>query len=116
MPRDDMLTATELMSFNEYQTKAHATSNYNHPFYPYWGLMEEAAEVSKLVGKQVLRGDDKPMPTNQEVIAELGDVLWMVSEIAHQHNVSLQDVADYNIRKLADRSRRGVIKGDGDFR
>lgn len=116
MTQDNLMTAPEMMSFNEYQVKAHTTASYNHPFYPYWGLMEEAAEVSKLVGKQELRGDNKPPPTKTEVMAELGDVLWMVSEIATQHGVNLQAVAYYNIRKLADRSKRGVIKGDGDTR
>ena len=116
MPNDDLLTAREAMSFDEYQEKAHRTAAYGHEFYPWWGLMEEAAEVSKLIGKQSLRGDDKPMPSKQDVKAELGDCLWMISEIAHQQGVSLQEVANYNINKLADRAKRGVIKGSGDFR
>lgn len=116
MCRDDLMTAAELMSFNEYQVTAHTTASYEHPFYLYWGLMEEAAEVSKLVGKQMLRGDDKPAPSKEDVIAELGDCLWMISEIATQQGASLQSVADYNIRKLAGRAARGTIHGDGDKR
>lgn len=116
MCRDDLMTATEPMSFNEYQTKAHTTANYDHLFYPWWGLMEEAAEVSKLVGKQVLRGDDKPAPSKEDVIAELGDALWFIAEVATQQGASLQSVADYNIRKLAGRAERGTIQGDGDNR
>lgn len=116
MTQDTVLTAEELMSLNEYQTKAHTTADYEEPFYPWWGLMEEAAEVSKLVGKQWLRGDDKPAPSIENITAELGDVLWMLSEIATQQGIPLQAIAEYNIKKLAGRAERGTIHGDGDTR
>lgn len=104
------------MNFEHYQHQAHKTADYQSNFYPWWGLMEEATEVSKLVGKQWLRGDNKSEPSRNEIIAELGDVLWMLSEIATQQDISLREVAQYNLKKLADRANRGVIKGDGDNR
>ena len=116
MTQDTLLTAPEIMSLNEYQAKAHTTADYEEPVYPWHGLIEEAAEISKLVSKQWLRGDDKPAPSKEEITAELGDALWMIAEIATQQGIPLQSVAEYNIIKLADRDERGVIKGDGDSR
>jgi hypothetical protein len=42
--------------------------------------------------------------------------LWYVADIATQLGVDLSHVADMNIRKLADRQKRGVIKSEGDNR
>lgn len=50
------------------------------------------------------------------LIKELGDVLWYVAIIARELNSSLLEVAITNMRKLADRAKRGVIRGDGDAR
>ena len=116
MTQDTLLNAPEIMSFNEYQAKAHTTADYEEPFYP-WNLVQsEASELADLVSKQWLRGDDRPPPSKEDIIAECGDVLWGLAEICTQQNIDLQEVADYNIKKLADRAKRGVIKGDGDSR
>ena len=116
MTQDTLLTATEVMTFNQYQEEAHTTADYDEPFYPWWGLAAEAIEVQELVGKQWLRGDDRPPPTKEEIVSELSDVLWMLAEIATQQDIDLQEVADYNIKKLADRAKRGKIRGNGNFR
>lgn len=50
------------------------------------------------------------------VLKELGDVLWQVASVADDYGFSLSDVADANLDKLSDRSRRGVIDGSGDTR
>lgn len=47
---------------------------------------------------------------------ELGDVLWQVAAVADDFGLSLSDVAEHNIAKLADRDKRGVIDGAGDLR
>jgi NTP pyrophosphatase (non-canonical NTP hydrolase) len=100
------------LTFDEYQELAHKTALYTHDFYPAASLMVESAELADLFLKPQLRGDDKPININK-VISEAGDVLWNLSELLHQNALSLQDVADYNIKKLASRADRGVIKGDG---
>ena len=116
MPNDDLLTAREAMSFDEYQEKAHRTAAYGHPYYPWNLIAEEAHELSEMVSKQMLRGDDKPMPTKEMIKAEAGDILWGIAEVCTQQGISLQEVANYNINKLADRAKRGVLLGDGDTR
>lgn len=88
------------------------------------GLTEEAGEASG-VRKRWLRGDyDKvDVPTDEaeasyvvDLSYELGDVLWYVAMCAKAHDLTLEDVARRNIRKLASRKARGVIKGSGDNR
>lgn len=47
---------------------------------------------------------------------ELGDVLWFVAHFAQRFGWSLDEVAQLNLDKLADRAKRNVIIGDGDNR
>jgi hypothetical protein len=42
--------------------------------------------------------------------------LWYISVIAHQLGLNLDEVAQGNISKLADRQKRGVLGGNGDNR
>lgn len=49
-------------------------------------------------------------------VKELGDVLWFVALIAKQAGLTLDEVAQLNLDKLADRAKRNVIIGEGDNR
>jgi NTP pyrophosphatase (non-canonical NTP hydrolase) len=51
-----------------------------------------------------------------ELKKELGDVVWYVAVFAHSLGLSLNDVMQLNIDKLASRKVRGVQKGVGDNR
>ncbi len=50
------------------------------------------------------------------LIPHLGDVLWYIAQVATELDLSLDEIAEYNITKLYDRLERGKIKGDGDNR
>jgi NTP pyrophosphatase (non-canonical NTP hydrolase) len=115
--------------FNEYQTRAHATAVYPQELgiiYPVMKLAGEAGEISEKIGKALRKGDIYIMPNgevsglrpdhHEDLIKELGDVLWYVAEIATVLGVPLGQVASRNIDKLADRSLRGVLVGEGDNR
>ena len=43
-------------------------------------------------------------------------MLWYVAQIASELNLDLSNVAQGNLDKLADRAKRGKIKGNGDDR
>ena len=47
---------------------------------------------------------------------ELGDVLWYLTQICTELDLTLEEVAEANLVKLFDRLERGKIKGDGDNR
>ena len=47
---------------------------------------------------------------------ELGDIMWSCAQIAHRFGWSLDEVAQMNLAKLADRAKRGKIIGEGDDR
>ena len=109
------------MNFNEYQTKSRKTAGYpaiGHPvIYPALGLVNEAGEVAGKI-KKVFRDHDGQISegTRQALKAELGDVLWYIAQVATELELSLDEIAEYNIAKLYDRLERGKIRGDGDNR
>jgi len=109
------------MDFNEYQTKSRKTAGYpaiGHPvIYPTLGLANEAGEVAGKV-KKVFRDKEGQISeeTREALKAELGDVLWYLAQVATELNLSLDEIAEYNIEKLYSRLERGKIQGEGDDR
>ena len=109
------------MNFNDYQQKSRKTAKYppiGHPvIYPTLGLVNEAGEVAGKV-KKVFRDKDGQIndETKSMLKAELGDVLWYLAQVCTELELSLDEVAEYNIDKLFGRLERGTIRGDGDNR
>ena len=113
--------AAGAFDFDAYQAAATLTASLvrtDHAVvYPTLGLVNEAGEVAGKV-KKIFR-DRQGVITDADrasLAAELGDVLWYLSEICTRLGLRLEDVATGNIAKLADRASRGVIGGDGDHR
>jgi NTP pyrophosphatase (non-canonical NTP hydrolase) len=79
------------------------------------GLNGEAGEVAEKI-KKWFRGDCPLVETREQVMKELGDVLWYVSAVAKHLSLDLGDVAAENLAKLASRRERGVLRGSGDDR
>ena len=116
------------MDFNLYQEKAHETANYPSGtigkeahavdyFYPALGLAEEAGEVAGKFAKAVRDNEGViDEERKREIVKELGDVLWFVAECCTVLRIDMNEVAELNIKKLADRKARGVIHGSGDNR
>ena len=109
------------MNFTDYQKKSRATAKYpvigHGVIYPTLGLANEAGEVAGKI-KKIFRDKDGVIgETEREALkSELGDVLWYISQVCTELDISLDEVAESNIAKLLDRQARGVIKGDGDNR
>jgi NTP pyrophosphatase (non-canonical NTP hydrolase) len=112
------------MKFDEYQLEAYSTAVY--PFesrfsYPVLLLASEAGELAGKFSK-LFRGDRsfEDLGSDEDlrnaIFLEMGDVLWALSALAHELGVPLSVVAQMNLRKLADRRDRGVIRGSGDTR
>ena len=109
------------MNFTDYQTKSRVTAKYpaigHGVIYPTLGLVNEAGEVAGKI-KKVFRDKDGLISdeTREALKAELGDVLWYLAQVSTELNLSLDEIAEYNLAKLLDRQARGKIKGDGDNR
>lgn len=110
-------------TFDDYQLEAGTTAVYpDHGegtpaafAYLCLKLNGEAGEVGEAFAKY-LRGDYEVEECKRRVGKELGDVLWYCAQLATELDVKLSDTATDNIRKLADRANRGVIRGSGDDR
>jgi NTP pyrophosphatase (non-canonical NTP hydrolase) len=104
-----------------YQRRSRATARYpdagSNPIYPTLGLCGEAGEVADKV-KKVIRDHDGLFTddTRAALELELGDVLWYVAQLATELGLDLEAVAEANLVKLASRSARNVIAGEGDHR
>ena len=116
------------MNFNEYQTRAIVTDSYENSgknisvtelafLNKVLGLVGESGEVAEKI-KKVLRNQDGKMSEDdkEEIIKELGDILWYMAVLSSYLGYDFETVAKNNLDKLADRAKRGVIKSKGDNR
>ena len=104
------------LTLDAYQEQAEATAVYTTSKadqYLIAGLAGEVGELASLFAKH-WRGDG-PL-TSDKLEAELGDVLWFVAMLADEIGCDLSEVAQNNLDKLADRAKRGKLKGNGDNR
>ena len=99
------------MNFEEYQSKASATALYPKRLknleYPTLGLTGEAGEVANVV-KKIQRdfGGEITEEIRDKLKDELGDVLWYISACADELNLTLEEIARFNVEKLAARHQR----------
>ena len=68
--------------------------------------------------KKVIRDDGGQLSTEkrEDLIDELGDVIWYVAALADDLGITLAEVAKRNYNKLKSRRERGKLKGSGDNR
>ena len=101
------------MDFDQYQRKASETAIYpeeNAVQFLSLGLNGESGEVAEKVKKSVRDGEELKLEK------ELGDVLWYLSALATELDLSLEEIAEKNIEKIKDREERNLLKGEGDNR
>ena len=114
------------MTFDEYQKKAIKTDVFiekskdiNSPAFivKVLGLVGETGEIAEKF-KKIYRDNDGRMSKDQHenIKKELGDVLWYISALSEYLDISLNDIAITNIRKLEDRKKRDKLSGAGDNR
>ena len=106
------------MTFDSYQEWTRTTAIYpKHQALAYLtsGLAEEAGEVAGKFKKSI-RDNWTVDYFEEQVVAELGDVLWYLARYADELGYSLQDVAELNVHKLKSRQERSVLQGSGDAR
>ena len=124
-----MITNTQ-----KYQRQAHGFAVYGTAYhYPFLGLAGEAGEVCELLSKferknhyapllgyalQYAEKQGQDVSLDKEFVArlesELGDVIWMVAEIATCFGLTLDGIMEHNIKKLSERKQTGTICGSGE--
>jgi NTP pyrophosphatase (non-canonical NTP hydrolase) len=101
------------MNFEEYQSEASQTALYPRRMsnldYPTLGLAGEAGEVANIVKK--IQRDNDGVITDEirgKLKDELGDVLWYISACADELGLTLNEIAEFNVGKLAKRHNRAA--------
>lgn len=111
------------LGFNEYQEKAASTAIYKEDnegrelFYVALGLAGEAGEFAGEVSKLIR--DDKGALTEgrkKKLVSEAGDVFWFLAQTCTELGVTMEEVAQGNLDKLAGRKERGTLNGSGEDR
>lgn len=111
------------MELNDYADQAATTAIYREKVtdenerttYAVLGLSGEAGELAG-TWKKYLRGDISLDTAIDKMYSEVGDVLWYVAMVAEELGSDLNNVALSNLAKLADRQKRGVLRGFGSDR
>lgn len=113
------------MQINEYSKQAistllddHAVSDMDAALLSQvFGLVGESGEVAEKFKKLIRDKEGKISDEDrQEILKELGDILWYVNSVSHLLGSSLEEVANGNLNKVLSRHQRGVTKGSGDNR
>lgn len=128
------------MELNEYQRRAMWTcmascDNFSYMFLNLVGEVGEfASKVAKAIRKdmkhinhnyfvrkceydtieEAVKAQDDLDRLNEELKKEAGDILWQLSGLCDEMGWTLEDVAQTNLRKLAERKVNGTIDGNGD--
>jgi len=104
------------LTFADYQLEANKTAVYSGSLdimYPAMGL---AGEVGELLNKIKKHFRDGTPLDREDMVAELGDVLWYMAALATDLDIDFEEIPIANLEKLKSRMERGVIGGSGDYR
>ena len=110
------------MNFNDYQKQALKTiistdDELKDRLHWVLGINGEAGEIAEKA-KKIIRDKQGVMndQDREDFGKEIGDVLWYLAVFANHLGLSLEDVAQTNLEKLASRQKRGKLTGSGDNR
>ena len=110
------------MTLDEYQKKAlttaiHHTDELMDKTIWVLGITGEAGEVVEKWKKIIAYRDGTVTEEDKlELKKELGDVIWYIALFAESLGLSLEEIAQLNLDKLASRKARGTQRGAGDNR
>jgi NTP pyrophosphatase (non-canonical NTP hydrolase) len=107
------------VTLNDYQKQALTTAQDEgvEVMHRILGLVGEAGEVAERI-KKIYRdhnGDFNQLD-KQSLNKELGDVLWYIATLADYLGISLEDIAQTNVKHLQRRQKHGLIQGSGSDR
>lgn len=121
------------MELNDYQERAMVTCmpTCNNASYMLLNMVGEVGEFASKIAKGIRKGEmiitenalclDSKQFTKESLerldeplMAEAGDILWQLSGLCTVMGWDLEEVAEHNLKKLAERKKNGTIAGNGD--
>ena len=121
------------MELNVYQKKAMETCmpTCENISYMLLNLVGEVGEFASKIAKGICKGEMMIKDNNlcldsekvtkeslesvdESLMAECGDIMWQLSGLCTIMGWDLEGVAEYNLKKLAERKKNGTIAGNGD--
>ena len=121
------------MELNVYQKKAMETcmptcENISYMLLNLAGEVGEfSSKIAKAIRKEEIKIKDNALyfdfaklteesldRLDESLMAEAGDILWQLSGLCSVIGWNLEEVAGYNLKKLAERKKNGTIAGNGD--
>ena len=121
------------MELNDYQERAMVTCmpTCNNASYMLLNMVGEVGEFASKIAKGIRKGEmmikdnhlcldskqftkDSLERLKESLMAEAGDILWQLSGLCTIMGWDLEGVAEYNLKKLAERKKNGTIAGNGD--
>ena len=73
------------------------------------GINAEGGEFLEIIKKMVFQGKAWNSDNREHLIIELGDIMWYVAQATMALGISMEDVLDTNIKKLAKRYPEGTF-------
>lgn len=109
-----------MIDIDNYQKECKKTAIYPTEYsviYPVIGMCGETGEVAEKI-KKIIRDKNSIFDETSkiEIMKELGDVMWYISNIATDLNVNMSDILTMNLDKIQSRQSRNKIHGSGDNR
>ena len=105
-----------MLTFDTYQVEAYKTAIYSSQYeisYPALGLSAEVGEALNKV-KKIYRDHNGEVSSElaEKIGDELGDALWYIAALCTDLGLSLNDIAQGNLDKLAIRQETNELQGD----
>ncbi|MFZ6768036.1 nucleoside triphosphate pyrophosphohydrolase family protein [Undibacterium sp. Di26W] len=95
------------LTLREYQKAVDKTDEKKRAIISLLGLVGEIGDLQSIVKKALLRNTH---PTfKQEISEEIGDILWYVSSLASCYKLSLEEIANENLKKAHQLFDQGSI-------
>ena len=73
------------------------------------GISAEGGEFMEIVKKMIFQGKPYDKSNKEHLIIELGDVMWYVAQACMALGVSMDEVVETNVKKLAKRYPEGTF-------
>ena len=73
------------------------------------GINAEGGEFLEIIKKMVFQGKAWNRDNREHLIIELGDIMWYVAQATMALGISMEDVLDTNVKKLAKRYPEGTF-------